>query len=67
MLIGKSVIYLYSLINTKALGGKGFDNTLIPKYYNFRDLCIVFDYNIKFNIHINNICSRAYRLTYTRS
>ena len=36
------------------------NNILIPKYSNFRDLCIVFDDNIKFNIHINNICSKAY-------
>ena len=31
---------------------------MIPKYSNFRDLGIVFDDNIKFNIHINNICSK---------
>ena len=49
MSIGKSDISFYSL-----------NNTLIPKYSNFRDLGIIFDYNIKFNIHINNICSKAY-------
>ena len=49
MSIGKSDISFYSL-----------NNTLIPKYSNFRDLGIVFDDNIKFNIHINNICSKAY-------
>ena len=49
MYIGKSDISFYSL-----------NNTLIPKYSNFRDLSIVFDDNIKFNIHINNICSKAY-------
>ena len=49
MSIGKSDISFYSL-----------NNTLIPKYSNFRDLGIVFDDNIKFNIHINNIYSKAY-------
>ena len=49
MSIGKSNISLYSL-----------NNTLIPKYSKFRDLGIVFDDNIKFNININNICSKAY-------
>ena len=44
MSIGKSDISFYSL-----------NNTVIPKYSNFRDLGIVFDDNIKFNIHINNI------------
>ena len=48
MSIGKSDISFYSL-----------NNTLIPKYSNFRKLGIVFDNNIKFNIHINNICSKA--------
>ena len=47
--IGKSDISLYLL-----------NNTLIPNYSNFRDLGIVFDDNIKFNIHINNICRKAY-------
>ena len=42
MLIGKSDISLYSI-----------NNTLIQKYSNIRDIGIVFDYNIKFNIHIN--------------
>ena len=46
MSIGKSDISFYSL-----------NNTLLPKYSNFS---IVFDDNIKFNIHINNICSKAY-------
>ena len=36
---------------------------MIPKYTNFRDLGIVFDNNIKFNIHINNICSKAYLIS----
>ena len=49
MSIGKSDISFYSQ-----------NNTLIPKYSNFRDLGIVFDDNIKFNIHINNICSKDY-------
>ena len=40
----KSDISLYSL-----------NNTLITKYSNCRDLGIVFDDNIKFNIHINNM------------
>ena len=49
MSIGKSYIFLYSL-----------NNTLIPKYSNFRDHGIVFYDNIKLNIIINNICSKAY-------
>ena len=49
MSIGKSDISFYSV-----------NNNLIPKYSNFRDLGIVFENNIKFNIHINNICSKAY-------
>ena len=49
MSIGKSDISFYSL-----------NNTLIPKYSNFRDHGIVFDDNIKFNIHINNIFRKAY-------
>ena len=40
MSIGKSDISLYSL-----------NNTLITKYSNFRDICIVFDDNITLNIN----------------
>ena len=52
MSIGKSDISFYSL-----------NNTVIPKYSNFRYLGIVFDDNIKFNIHINNICNKAYLIS----
>ena len=52
----KSDIYLYLL-----------NNTLIPNYINFRDLCIIFDYNIKCNIHINNICSKDFVISNNNS
>ena len=49
MSIGKYDISLYSL-----------NNILIQKYSNYLHLGIVFDDNIKFNIHINNIYRKSY-------
>ena len=46
---------------------KSHTNTIIPKYYNFRDIDIVCDDNIKLNIHINKISSFDVGPTYCKT
>ena len=49
MTIGNTNNHLYNISDSS-----------IPHCTSFRDLGIVFENNMKFNIHINNICNKAY-------